>query len=199
MGRSRSTSLPTSGPLRAPWPFWRPSCWWWSLETVWTCLRIPNTLRAGFPSGGPMDGEKKWEIMGRRQKDSKPWTDVMGNFDPDRAVVPVLQSPTRRAKWFKKKLFVTVVLWDVAWVYQTWSMPKITGWWFPTFGLFSISYTGYSFPLTFIFFRGVGQPSTRLTCETWWESSGAVGAPFSDPEISYEKSWPPRFSTPPRC
>ena len=41
------------------------------------------------------------------------------------------------------------------------SLTTAFGWWFGTFGLFSIQLGISSSQLTFIFFRGVGQPPTR--------------------------------------
>jgi hypothetical protein len=51
---------------------------------------------------------------------------------------------------------------------NTWKYTKhTTGWWFQIFFLFHFIYGMSSFPLTFIFFRGVGQPPTSQTHMVW--------------------------------
>ena len=44
---------------------------------------------------------------------------------------------------------------------------SFSGWWFHTFFIFHFIYGMSSFPLTFIFFRGVGIPPTSFWCEAF--------------------------------
>ena len=55
----------------------------------------------------------------------------------------------------------------------------LSGWWFGTCFIFYFIYGMSSFPLTFIFFRGVGQPPTRLTIIYHGKSLFSMGkSPF---------------------
>ena len=55
----------------------------------------------------------------------------------------------------------------------------LSGWWFGTCFIFYFIYGMSSFPLTFIFFRGVGQPPTRLTIIYHGKSPFSMGkSPF---------------------
>ena len=59
----------------------------------------------------------------------------------------------------------------------------LSGWWFQTWLSFSIIYGMSSFPLTFIFFRGVGIPPTSYTfCNALW---------FPRTFYAHEGLWPP--------